>query len=60
MAKSSKKSRSGPRGKGMTQISISMPASLVVKIDAAAAAQNRNRSNFMAVAIQDKIESDGK
>ena len=49
MAKSSKKSA---RAKGVTQISISVPVALVAKIDAMAAAVNRNRSNFIATALQ--------
>ncbi len=36
------------RAPGMTQISISLPAELVGKIDTMAAAENRNRSNFIA------------
>lgn len=32
----------------MTQISISVPNALVEKIDKMAAAENRNRSNFIA------------
>ena len=34
--------------KGMTQISISLPTYLVEQIDRMAAADNRNRSNFIA------------
>ncbi len=32
----------------MTQISISLPESLIAKIDKMAEAENRNRSNFIA------------
>jgi metal-responsive CopG/Arc/MetJ family transcriptional regulator len=40
------------RAPGMTQISISVPATLVAKIDEMAAAQSRNRSNFIVVALE--------
>lgn len=35
------------RAPGKTQISISLPADLVEKIDRLAAAENRNRSNYI-------------
>jgi metal-responsive CopG/Arc/MetJ family transcriptional regulator len=59
MAKKSKKTKS-PRAPGMTQISISIPASLVGKIDAMADAENRNRSNFMANVLQEMAKRQGK
>ena len=59
MAKKSKKTKS-PRAPGMTQISISIPASLVGKIDAMADAENRNRSNFIANVLQEMAKKLGK
>jgi metal-responsive CopG/Arc/MetJ family transcriptional regulator len=59
MAKKSKKTKS-PRAPGMAQISISIPASLVGKIDAMADAENRNRSNFMANVLQEMAKKLGK
>jgi len=44
----------------MAQISISIPASLVGKIDAMADAENRNRSNFMANVLQEMAKKLGK
>lgn len=40
------------RAPGKTQISISLPEDLVSKIDKLAAADNRNRSNFIATALE--------
>ncbi|PWM30253.1 MAG: hypothetical protein DBX55_04965 [Verrucomicrobia bacterium] len=37
---------------GMTQISISLPQSLVEQIDRMAEIDNRNRSNFIANTLQ--------
>lgn len=37
---------------GMTQISISLPESLVQQIDELAKMDNRNRSNFIANTLQ--------
>jgi metal-responsive CopG/Arc/MetJ family transcriptional regulator len=56
--KSSSKSR--PRAKGMTQISISLPETLVAKIDAMANAENRNRSNFISNEMVKRIGSHAK
>lgn len=49
MAKENKKSHS--RANGMTQISISLPESLVEKIDRMAGRQKRSRSNYIAYVI---------
>jgi metal-responsive CopG/Arc/MetJ family transcriptional regulator len=59
MAKKSKKIKS-PRAPGETQISISLPASLVGKIDAMADAENRNRSNFIANVLTELAKKLGK
>lgn len=40
------------RAPGKTQISISLPESLVRQIDALAAGENRNRSNYIANSLQ--------
>ena len=40
------------RAPGMTQISISLPEGLVLKIDAMADTENRNRSNFIATVLE--------
>lgn len=40
------------RAEGKTQISISLPADLVAKIDRLAEAENRNRSNFIATELE--------
>ena len=56
--KSSSKSR--PRAKGMTQISISLPETLVAKIDAMANAENRNRSNFISNEMVKRVASHAK
>ena len=48
MAKKTRKPRQSARAEGMTQISISLPESLIAKIDQMAEAENRNRSNFIA------------
>ncbi|WP_309382990.1 CopG family ribbon-helix-helix protein [Cerasicoccus frondis] len=39
------------RAPGKTQISISLPADLIDRIDKLAALENRNRSNFIATAL---------
>ena len=59
MAKKSKKTKS-PRPPGMTNISISLPESLIGKIDAMADAENRNRSNFIANVLHEKATKLGK
>ncbi|WP_309400213.1 ribbon-helix-helix domain-containing protein [Cerasicoccus maritimus] len=43
------------RAPGKTQISISLPQELIDRIDAAAAAENRNRSNFIATALDNSV-----
>lgn len=40
------------RAQGMTQISISLPQSLVEKIDRMADAESRNRSNYIATVMK--------
>ncbi|MBC2592667.1 ribbon-helix-helix protein, CopG family [Ruficoccus amylovorans] len=40
------------RAPGKTQISISLPAALVAKIDRLAEEENRNRSNFIATEME--------
>lgn len=40
-----------------TQISISLPADLVSKIDILAEKENRNRSNFIATTLTELAES---
>jgi len=47
-----KKKKSHARAPGMTQISISLPESLVDKIDRLADSDNRNRSNFIATYLE--------
>ena len=47
-----KKKKSHARAPGMTQISISLPESLVDKIDRLADIDNRNRSNFIATYLE--------
>ncbi len=47
-----KKKKSHARAPGMTQISISLPESLVEKIDRMAQTENRNRSNFIATHLE--------
>ena len=59
MPKKSKKSSSA-QTKGVTQISISLAASLVEKVDKMAHAENRNRSNFIANTLQALSEKSGK
>lgn len=50
--KTAAKKASQQRAQGKTQISISLPEELVSKIDKLAAAENRNRSNFIATALE--------
>jgi hypothetical protein len=57
MPKKSTKSRQAVRAKGMTQISLSLPADLVARIDKIADSENRNRSNFIAVVMKQLAES---
>lgn len=40
------------RAAGKTQISISLPQDLVEKIDVLAAAENRNRSNYITTVLE--------
>ena len=42
---------------GMTQISISLPDALVAQIDEMAAADNRNRSNFITNEMRKLVEN---
>lgn len=49
--KTAAKKAAQQRAQGKTQISISLPEELVAKIDKLAAAENRNRSNFIATAL---------
>ncbi len=44
--------RKSPRHPGMTQISISLPQDLVERVDEAAKADRRNRSNFIANCLE--------
>ena len=44
--------KSTTRAEGMTQISISLPQTLVAQIDKMAETDNRNRSNFIANTLQ--------
>ncbi len=44
------------RAEGMTQISISLPQSLVSQIDKMAELDNRNRSNFIANTLQNLVK----
>ncbi|MEO0793714.1 MAG: ribbon-helix-helix protein, CopG family [Verrucomicrobiota bacterium] len=46
------------RAPGKTQISISLPQSLVDKIDRLAATENRNRSNFIATHLEELAETE--
>ena len=41
---------------GMTQISISLPQTLVEQIDKMAESDNRNRSNFISAALRKIVE----
>lgn len=49
--KAVKKATQG-RAPGKTQISISLPTDLVEQVDQLAAAENRNRSNFIATSLE--------
>ena len=51
VTKSAKGKSNSRRAPGKTQISISIPSSLVERIDRLADAENRNRSNFIANAL---------
>ncbi len=54
MARKKKKTASNSgRKPGKTQISISLPESLVAKIDKMAEIENRNRSNFISTKLED-------
>ncbi|WP_309387301.1 ribbon-helix-helix protein, CopG family [Cerasicoccus frondis] len=55
-AKKAAKKSAVNRAAGKTQISISLPQELVHKIDMMAAAENRNRSNFIATALENLTE----
>ncbi|GHB93339.1 CopG family ribbon-helix-helix protein [Cerasicoccus arenae] len=50
------KKTSPARATGKTQISISLPEDLVEKIDRMAALENRNRSNYIATALENLAE----
>ena len=54
--------KKGTKKQGMTQISISLPQSLVAQIDEMAKSDNRNRSNFIANTLQNltKTYEEGK
>ncbi|MBK1857863.1 ribbon-helix-helix domain-containing protein [Cerasicoccus arenae] len=54
--KTAKKKRVQTRAPGMTQISISLPADLIDRIDVLASEENRNRSNFIATALEKVTE----
>lgn len=41
-----------PNAPKLTQISISLPRELIAQIDQMAAADNRNRSNFIATTLR--------
>lgn len=43
------------RAPEQTQISISLPRKLLAKIDAAAKAENRNRSNFITTHLEEIV-----
>ncbi len=51
--KAARKQAATNRAAGKTQISISLSADLVERIDKLAAAENRNRSNFIATALDE-------
>jgi len=57
MGKKTRNSVRATKVKGITPVSISLPEELVAKIDRMAAAQNRNRSNFIAVVMKELAES---
>lgn len=44
------------RARGETQISLSIPISLLKEIDSLAAAENRNRSNFISTSMEKVVE----
>jgi len=46
------------RATGKTQISISLPEDLVARIDVLAAAENRNRSNYI-VTVLEQVAGEG-
>lgn len=52
-----KKTKPNARAKGMTQISISMSKALMERIEIAAAADNRNRSNFITSVLQAHLDA---
>lgn len=56
MTKEKDNKKSHSRAIGMTQISISLPQNLVVKIDNLAAEDKRSRSNYIAYIIQNLPE----
>jgi hypothetical protein len=60
MAKKSKKPRQSTRAKGVTMISISIPESLLGKIDQMADAEKRSRSNFIANVFHLLVAKSGK
>lgn len=48
------------RSDTQAQISISLPRDLLEKLDAAAAADNRNRSNFIVTVLTREVERSAK
>ncbi len=54
-----KKTKTGTRKQGMTQISISMSMALQNAIEEAGSAENRNRSNYITTVLEKKLKEDG-
>ncbi len=54
-----KKRKYAGRAQGSTQISLSLPKDLVAKVDKIADSQNRNRSNFIATALENRAKALG-
>lgn len=54
--KSSPKASNYGRSKGQTQISISLSKAFLSKVDKAAEADNRNRSNWITVTLKEAVE----
>lgn len=55
-----KQTKRPARAKGMTQIYISMSKELMERIERAAAADNRNRSNFITKVLLAHLDAQGK
>lgn len=55
MAKKQRQKKNG-RALGKTQISISLPEDLLARVDAAAASERRNRSNFISDVLHDVLK----